>query len=120
MNVTMPSQSIRPRLIKLVGGSEREADRRIDLASSELVTMRTVKLGKVLTADVSGEVELLIGAGPRVEAVRVASGPSQLQQLTPAIRRATLSVAFPEPDDSVKLLRRGVVSCSSGGSARSS
>ena len=75
--------------------------------------MRTVKLGNVLTADVSGEVELLIGAGPRVEAVRIASGPSQLQQLTPAIRRATLSLAFPEPDATVKLLRRGVVSCSS-------
>lgn len=115
MNVTMPSQSIRPRLIKLVGGSEREADRRIDLASSELVAMRTVKLGRVVTADVSGEVELLIGAGPRVEAVRVSSGPSQLQQLTTAIRRATVSVAFPEPDDSVKLVRRGVVSCSSSG-----
>ena len=112
----MPTKSIRPRLVRLLGGSEREADRRIDLARSELVTMRTVKLGKVLTADVSGEVELLIGAGPRVEAVRIASGPSQLQQLTPAIRRATLSVAFPEPDATVKLLRRGVVSCSSGGS----
>jgi len=82
----MPTKSIRPRLVRLLGGSEREADRRIDLARSELVTMRTVKLGKVLTADVSGEVELLIGVGPRVEAVRIASGPSQLQQLTPAIR----------------------------------
>ena len=116
LNGDMPSKSIRPRLVRLLGGSEREADRRIDLARSELVTMRTVNLGNVLTADVSGEVELLIGAGPRVEAVRIASGPSQLQRLTPAIRRATLSVAFPEPDATVKLLRRGVVSCSSGGS----
>lgn len=115
LNGEMPSKSIRPRLVRLLGGSEREADRRIDLARSELVTMRTVKLDKVLTADVSGEVELLIGAGPRVEAVRVATGPSQLQQLIPAIRRATLSVAFPEPDATVKLLRRGVVSCSSSG-----
>jgi len=112
-NGDMPSQSIRPRLVKLLAGSEREADRRIDLASSALMAMRTVQLGRLLTADVSGEVEMLIGAGPRVEAVRVASGPSQLQQLTPAIRRATFVVAFPEPDASIKLVRRGVVTCSS-------
>lgn len=113
MNAAPPSQSIRPRLVTLLGGSEREADRRIDLASSELVSMRTIKLGKLLVADVSGEVEILFGAGARVEGVRIASGPSQLKELTPAIRRATFSVAFPEPDDTVKLLRRAVVSCSS-------
>jgi len=113
MHGGMPSESIRPRLIKLLGGNEREADRRIDLASSALMAMRTIKLGKLLSADVSGEVELLIGPGPRVEAVRVASGPSQLQQLTAAIRRATVTLTFPEPDASVKLVRRGVVSCSS-------
>jgi len=114
MNAGGPrSETIRPRLIKLVG-SEREADRRIDQASSALMAMRTIKLGNVLAADVSGEVQLLIGAGPRVEAVRIASGPSQLQQLTGAIRRATVTMTFPpDPDNSVKLVRRGVVSCSS-------
>ena len=113
MNAGPPSQTIRPRLIKLVG-SEREADRRIDQASSALMAMRTIRLGNLLAADVSGEVQLLIGPGPRVEAVRIASGPSQLQQLTAAIRRVTVTMTFPpDPDNSVKLVRRGVVSCSS-------
>jgi tetratricopeptide (TPR) repeat protein len=113
MNGTMPTKTIRPRLLRLLGGSERETDRRTDLASSELLAMRTIRLGKLLVADVSGEVEILLVPGPRVEAVRITSGPSQLEQLKPAIRRATFSVSFPEPDQSVKLLRRGVVSCSS-------
>lgn len=113
LNAVNANQSIRPRLVKLLGGSEREADRRIDLASSELVAMRTIKLGTRVVADISGEVELLIGAGAHVETARITKGPSQLQQLLPSIRQATIGVALPEPDATVKLLRRGVVSCSS-------
>lgn len=118
MSAPMPSETLRPHLLRLLGGSEREADRRIELARHEFTTMRTVKLGKVLVADISGEVQLLFGpplpgrAGARVEGVKVTSGPAQLERLTSAIRGASYQVAFPDAD-APRLLRRAVVTCSS-------
>jgi Flp pilus assembly protein TadD/transglutaminase-like putative cysteine protease len=114
LNAAMPTETTRSRLVKLLAGSNREADRRIELARTKLTTMRTVRLGKILAADVSGEVQLLFGPGPRVEGVHITSGPQQLQRLKNAIRAGKYLVSFPEAE-SVKLLRRGVVSCSSSG-----
>lgn len=106
-----PPQTLRPRLVKLLGGSDREADRRIELARNEFTTMRTIRLGKIVAADVSGEVQLVFGPGPRVEGVRLTSGPQRLEALKPAIRAAKYPVSFPE-GSAVKLPRRAIVSCS--------
>lgn len=106
-----PPKTLRPRLVTLLGGSDREADRRIELARNEFTTMRTIRLGRTIAANLSGEVLLVFGPGPRVESVRLTSGPKQLETLKPAIRAADYPVSFPE-GSAVKLPRRAVVSCS--------
>lgn len=118
MHGMMPSPTLRGRLVKQLGGSEREADRRIELARQESTKLKTVRLANALGEDVSGQVQLLIAPGPsaaRVEDVRVVSGSGRLERLKPAIRAAKVDVVLPEPDSSIKLVRNAIVTCSSTG-----
>jgi tetratricopeptide (TPR) repeat protein len=120
MNAPMPSKTIRPRLVKLLGGSEREADRRIELARSEFTSIRTVRLTGGVAADISGEVQIqLVPAGAnssraRATGVHVTRGPAQLERLKSPIRAAQFSIAFPDADPA-SLVVRAIVSCSSAG-----
>lgn len=111
LNAPNPPPMLRPRLVKLLGGSDRAADRRIELARTELTAMRTIRLGNVVAADLSGEVQLVFGPGARIEGVRLTSGPQRLERLKPAIRAAKYPVSFPE-GSAAKLPRRAIVSCS--------
>ncbi len=110
MHAIRPPDATRERLQRLVGS--QQVDRVIESARGEFVTMRTVRLKTPLFADVAGEVQLIFGAGARVESVRVVQGPaSQLETLRGAIRSATYPVALPDTTP-VKIVRRGVVTCS--------
>jgi tetratricopeptide (TPR) repeat protein/transglutaminase-like putative cysteine protease len=110
LNAIRPPEGTRDRLQRLVGS--QQVERVIDAARTEFVTMRTVRLKTPLFADVAGEVQLVFGAGARVESVRVVKGPaSQLEPLRGAIRSATYLVALPDTT-TVKIVRRGVVTCS--------
>ena len=110
MNAIRPPDATRDRLQRLVGS--QQVDRLIDAARTEFVSMRTVRLKTPLFADVAGEVQLIFGAGARVESVRVVRGaPAQLETLRDAIRSATYPVALPDTTP-LKIVRRGVVTCS--------
>jgi tetratricopeptide (TPR) repeat protein len=109
LSTARPLDGTRDRLQRLVGS--QQLDRVIEAARTEFVTIRTVRLATSLQADISGEVQLLFGSRSRVEAVRVVSGPPQLETLRGAIRAATYPVALPDTN-SVKIVRRGVVTCS--------
>jgi len=110
MSTSRPPDATRDRLQRLVGS--QQVDRVIAAARTEFVTMRTVRLKTTLLADVAGEVQLIFGAGARVESVRIVQGPvAQLETLRGAIRLATYPVALPDTTP-VKIVRRGVVTCS--------
>lgn len=110
MNAFRPPDATRDRLQRLVGS--QQVDRVIDAARTEFTTMRTVRLKTPLFADIAGEVQLIFGAGARVESIRIVRGPpAQLETLRDAIRSATYPVALPDTTP-VKIVRRGVVTCS--------
>ncbi len=109
LNAHRPLDATRDRLQRLVGS--QQLDRTIEAGRNQFVTFRTVRLGTPLQADVSGEVQVVFGARARVEAVRIVSGPAELQTLRGAMRSATYPVALPDTTP-VKLVRRGVVTCS--------
>src|ERR1041385_5475360 len=118
-NATQPSKSIRPRLVALLGGSERETDRRIGLATNELVRLRTIQRGTLLNDVVSTEVMVLMGGGrgrgpadaAHIESVRLTNGSPRLAGVKTAIRNASIDARL--PDEGVQLVRRGLLTCSS-------
>ncbi|MEY2395000.1 MAG: hypothetical protein QOF94_1345 [Acidobacteriaceae bacterium] len=80
----------------------------------DLQSLRTIDLGK---AKQTGSAEFWVllsgGAGtpPKVDAVKFVSGDEKLKVFTEALRTAEYRLAFPD-DTPVKILRRGILSCS--------
>jgi tetratricopeptide (TPR) repeat protein/transglutaminase-like putative cysteine protease len=110
LHAIQPLDRTRDRLIDLVG-SKAEAHRLEEVARVEFGSSRTIRLGRRLLADVTGEVQIVFGPGSRVESVRVVSGPARLAELAAAIRSATYPVLIPDSTN-VRLVRSGVVTCS--------
>jgi hypothetical protein len=85
----------------------------------ELQQLRTIDLGKVAKENGSAEFFVLLSRGPgragssaaTVEAVKFASGEEKLKVFTEALRAAEYRLTFPD-DTPVKILRRGILSCS--------
>jgi hypothetical protein len=82
--------------------------------SLELQSMRTIDLGK---AKDNGSAEFFVllsrgkGSAATVEGVKFASGDERLKVFTDALRTAEYRLTFPD-DTPVKILRRGILSCS--------
>jgi tetratricopeptide (TPR) repeat protein len=80
----------------------------------DLQSLRTIDLGK---AKETGNAEFFVllsgGAGTpaKAEAVRFVSGDEKLKVFTDALRTAEYRLTFPD-DTPVKILRRGILSCS--------
>ena len=83
-------------------------------SSEDLQSLRTVDLGKAKQAG-SAEFFVLLSGGAstpvKAEAVKFVSGDEKLKIFTDALRTAEYRLAFPD-DTPVKILRRGIVSCS--------
>jgi hypothetical protein len=83
-------------------------------AKEDLQAQRTIKLGKAKESG-SAEFFVLLSGGAstpvKAEAVRYISGDEKLKIFTDALRNAEYHATFPD-DIPVKILRRGVLSCS--------
>jgi tetratricopeptide (TPR) repeat protein len=113
LNGLRPTPETRERLAALAGA--KKVDTEVEKSRMALQTMRTIDLGKV--AKVTGTADFFIllakGAGPAasVEGVKFISGDEKLKGFADALRTADYHLALPD-DSPVKILRRGVLSCS--------
>jgi tetratricopeptide (TPR) repeat protein len=109
-----PIPETRDRLSSLAGGAAK-ADATAAKYKNELQQLRTIDLGKVAKEAGSAEFFVLLsrgkGADATVEAVKFASGDEKLKVFTDALRTAEYRLSFPD-DTPVKILRRGILSCS--------
>jgi Flp pilus assembly protein TadD len=106
-----PLSETRARLVKLLGGEQR-IDAMVQRARNDLVQLRSVPLGTTVKQDLQGSVTLLFGPGPKVEEIQYASGNDRLRVLDAALRAARYPLILPDTAQ-VRVLRRGVVTCSS-------
>ena len=114
LNALRPAPETRGRLASLSGG-DAKADAAVAKYKADLQRTRTIDLGKVAKEDASAEFFLLLSRGASsaatVEGVKFASGDEKLKRFTDALRTAEYPVTFPD-DTPVKILRRGILSCS--------
>jgi len=106
-----PPSETRARLARLLG-TDRRIDDLIEHARRDLVQLRSVRLSATVKDDLQGTVTLLFGPGPRVEELKFAPGGDRLRVLDGALRAARYPLVLPDSTP-VKVLRRGVVTCSS-------
>ncbi len=109
-----PIPETRDRLAALAGGAAK-VDAAVAKHKEELQQLRTIDLGKVAKITGSAEFFVLLSRGPAsaatVEAVKFAGGDEKLKVFTDALRTAEYRLTFPD-DTPVKILRRGILSCS--------
>ena len=128
-----PIPETRDRLASLAGGNAK-VDATVAKYKEELQKLRTIDLGKVAKETGSAEFFVLLSRGPghsdsghpdsghpgsvrgessaaTVEAVKFAGGDEKLKVFTEALRTAEYRLSFPD-DTPVKILRRGILSCS--------
>ncbi len=118
MSGLRPIPETRDRLASLAGGNAK-VDATVAKYKEELQHMRTIDLGKVAKETGSAEFFVLLSRGAgragssaaTVEAVKFASGDEKLKIFTEALRTAEYRLTFPD-DTPVKILRRGILSCS--------
>jgi tetratricopeptide (TPR) repeat protein len=114
MNGLRPDPETRGRLASLTGG-DAKVDAAVVKNKAELQQLRTIDLGKVAKETGSAEFFVLLSRGKgttaTVEAVHFASGDDKLKAFTDALRTAEYRLTFPD-DTPVKILRRGILSCS--------
>jgi tetratricopeptide (TPR) repeat protein len=109
-----PDPETRDRLASLAGGATK-VDATVAKYKEDLQQLRTIDLGKVAKETGSADFFVLLSRGKgsfaTVEAVRFASGDEKLKVFTEALRTADYRVSFPD-ETPVKILRRGILSCS--------
>jgi transglutaminase-like putative cysteine protease/tetratricopeptide (TPR) repeat protein len=105
----------RARLAKLVG-DPAAAEKDIAGASTELVAARTVKLGAIVNSSkpVSARFNLVFDSSPRPERAEFVDGDESLRSASEQLREKDFPVRFPDVS-SVKIVRRGLVSCGASG-----
>jgi len=108
----------RARLAKLAGNSA-VAEKEIAQAPAELVQERTVKLGPVTSQTassktVSARFNLVFDSSPRPERAEFVDGDESLRAAGAQLREKDFPVRFPDVS-SVKIVRRGLLSCGGSG-----
>jgi tetratricopeptide (TPR) repeat protein len=99
----------RGHLDRLAGNSLRAAGM-IGGAQDRLHQIRTLSLASTGTIIGSAEVIILFSKGPKVEQVRLLSGPSSLKSAEKAIAAAKFDVPFPD-DGPTRLVHAGNLTC---------
>jgi len=114
LSALRPDPETRGRLASLTGG-DTKVDATVAKYKEDLQQLRTIDLGKVAKETGSADFFVLLsrgkGSAATVEAVKFASGDEKLKVFTDALRTAEYRVTFPD-DTPVKILRRGILSCS--------
>ncbi len=110
-----PAPETHDRLAALAGGNAK-ADAAVAKYKDDLQKARTIDLGKVAKETGSAEFFVLLSRGVEssaatVEEVKFVSGDEKLKVFSDALRTADYHLKFPD-DTPVKILRRGVLSCS--------
>jgi hypothetical protein len=103
----------RARLAKLAG-DPAAAEKDVAQAPAELVQARTVKLGPITSKTTSARFNLVFDSSPRPERAEFVDGDESLRSAGEQLREKDFPVRFPDMS-SVKIVRRGVVSCGSSG-----
>jgi transglutaminase-like putative cysteine protease/Flp pilus assembly protein TadD len=103
----------RARLAKLAG-DPAAAEKDAAQAPSELVQARTVKLGPITSKPVSARFNLVFDSSPRPERAEFVDGDESLRSAGEQLREKDLPVRFPDVS-SVKIVRRGLLSCNGAG-----
>jgi hypothetical protein len=104
-------QDSRARLAKLAGDS---AEKDITQAPAELAQARMVKLGPITSKPVSARFNLVFDSSPRPERAEFVDGDESLRSAAEQLREKDFPVRFPDVS-SVKIVRRGLLSCSGSG-----
>ena len=105
----------RERLDKLAGDGTA-AQKEIAAAQVELVQSRTVKLGAITSKTASARFNLVFDGSPRPERADFVEGDESLRAAGEQMREKDYPVRFPDAS-SIKIVRRGQVSCGSSGCA---
>lgn len=108
---TRPVPETRGRLAAL-GGTTHPVWSPMNKAPDELSALRTIQLGKLMKENLSAEFFVVLAPGPKVESVKFISGSEKLRPFSEALRSAAYAVTFPD-ETPTKLVRRGILSCSS-------
>jgi tetratricopeptide (TPR) repeat protein len=107
-----PSDDVRQRLARLIG--QDKVDAAVAQHREELAKQRTVSIPGEGVPGKTADFVVLQSSSSAVEAVRFAGGDEALRGFGEAIRKTSLAVPFPD-DTPAKILRRGILACSSGG-----
>jgi hypothetical protein len=107
-------QDSRARLAKLAG-DPATGEKDIAQAPAELVQARTVKLGPITgSKPVSARFNLVFDSSPRPERAEFVDGDESLRSASEQLREKDFPVRFPDVS-SVKIVRRGLLSCGGSG-----
>ncbi len=104
----------RARLAKLAGDSA--AEKELAQAPAELVQARTVKLGAITSKTASARFNLVFDSSPRPERAEFVDGDESLRSAGEQLREKDFPVRFPDVS-SIKIVRRGQLSCGASGCA---
>jgi tetratricopeptide (TPR) repeat protein len=112
MSTVRPDPETRGRLTALTG--EQKSTSVIEKDRLNLQEMRTIKLGKA--AKHTGAAEFFValepsGSASAVTAAKYISGDDQLKGMTETLKTVKYPLTFPD-DTATRILRRGVLSCS--------
>ena len=116
MSGLRPAPETRGRLAMLAGG-DAKADAVVAKYRDDLQHLRSIDLGK---AKETGNADFFIllsggaGAVAKVDGVKFVSGDEKLKSFTEALRNADYHLTLPD-DTPLKVLRRGILSCSTAG-----
>ena len=103
----------RTRLAKLAG-SPAAAEKEISQAGADLVQARTVKLEPVVGKAGSARFNLVFDSSPRPERAEFVDGDESLRAAGAQMREKDFPVRFPDVS-SVKIVRRGLLTCGGSG-----
>jgi tetratricopeptide (TPR) repeat protein/ubiquitin-protein ligase len=81
-------------------------------AGAELSQMRTIKLPTITKEPASADFNVLLAAGGKAEKVNFFHGAELLRNATETLEKTRFEEPFP-PNSTARLLRRGILSCSS-------
>ena len=94
----------------------RRAEKELAQAPAELVQARTVKLRAITSKTASARFNLVFDSSPRPERAEFVDGDESLRSAGEQLREKDFPVRFPDVS-SVKIVRRGQLSCGASGCA---
>src|SRR5436190_9204737 len=109
-----PTLETRTRLATLVGGDSK-ATTAVEQHKQDLQKLQTVNLGKIFAVDGTADFFVVMtssAASTKIESAKFITGEDKLKPLTENLRGAKIDFTFPD-DVPTKILRRGVLTCSS-------